>query len=28
MFDEADLANHPLPKAANVLQEMFKDEVQ
>ena len=23
MFDEADLANHPLPKAANALQEML-----
>ncbi len=28
MFDEADLANHPLPKAANALQEMLKDGVQ
>ena len=28
MFDEGDLANHPLPKAANALQEMLKDIVQ
>jgi len=28
MFDEADLAHHPLPKAANFLQEMLKDGVQ
>ena len=28
MFDGADLANHPLPKAANALQEMLKDGVQ
>ena len=28
MFDEGDLANHPLPKAANALQEILKDVVQ
>ena len=27
-FDRANLANHPLPKAANALQEMLKDGVQ